>query len=55
MNCPHKNLKVDEFARIPSVKRYVPGNAVCVDCGNPVPFELVGKKAFEIKERETTR
>jgi len=28
----------DTFVKLPGVRRHVPGNAVCLKCGSPIPY-----------------
>jgi len=38
--CKHDRVQKDYFADLPGVSRYVPGNAVCADCGEPIPLQI---------------
>ena len=36
-DCPHNRVTRDRFAPLPGVRRQIPGDCVCADCGAPVP------------------
>lgn len=37
-NGTHEKVVRDRFAEIPSIKRAVPGDCFCLDCGEPLPY-----------------
>lgn len=54
--CEHNKVKPDAFARLPGVRRTVPGDVMCANCHEPLPVWWNGGDPITVdRDADTNR